>query len=47
MKFTRKVIPLKMDWTPHFQSRSFNNSNMADVQTAEVDAELAPVNVEP
>jgi hypothetical protein len=48
MKFTvGKVMPLKVTSTPYFLSRTFNHYKMAGVQTSEVDAKLAPVNVGP
>jgi hypothetical protein len=47
MKFSTKVLPLKMTSKPYFLIRIFNHYKMADVQTAEVDAKLAPVNVGP
>jgi hypothetical protein len=46
MKFGRKVVPLKVSSTPYFLIPYLNHSNMADVQTSEVDPKLAPVNVE-
>jgi hypothetical protein len=47
IKFSREVMPLKVTSTPYFLSRTFNHFKMADVQTSEVDAKLAPVNVRP
>lgn len=38
-------MPLKVTSTPHFLICSFNNSKIADVQTFDVDAKSAPVNV--
>jgi hypothetical protein len=45
MKVGKGVMPLKMTSTPYLESRIFDHSRMADVQTSEVDPELAPVNV--
>jgi hypothetical protein len=46
MKFGREVMPLKMTSTPYFLIPYLvNHSEMADVQTSEVDAKLAQVNV--
>jgi hypothetical protein len=45
MKFSTEVMPSKVTSTPYFLIPSFNHSKMADVQTSEVDAKLAPVNV--
>jgi hypothetical protein len=36
MKFIRQMMSLKMALTPHFESRSFNNSKMAGAETSEV-----------
>jgi hypothetical protein len=47
MKFNREVMPLKVISTPYFLIPYLNHSKMADVQTSEVDAKLAPVNVGP
>jgi hypothetical protein len=47
MKLGSKVMPLKVTLTPYFQSHSFNHSKIKDVQTSDVDAKLAPVNVGP
>jgi hypothetical protein len=46
MKFSREVMPLKATSTPYFLI-PYLHSIMADVQTSEVDAKLAPVNVGP
>jgi hypothetical protein len=40
-------MPLKVTSRLQFQSRSFNHSKMADVETFEVDAKFAPVSVGP
>jgi hypothetical protein len=37
-------MPLKVISKPYLQSHSFNHSKMANVQTSDVDAKLAPVN---
>jgi hypothetical protein len=47
MKFSTEVMPLKVISTPYVLIRTFNHYKMADVQTSEVDAKLAPVNVGP
>jgi hypothetical protein len=45
MKIGREVMPLKVTSRHTFKFRTFNHSKMADVQTSEVDAKLASVNV--
>jgi hypothetical protein len=47
MKIGREEIPLKVTSEPYILSRSFSCSKMAAVQTFEVDARLAPVNMGP
>jgi hypothetical protein len=47
MKFSREVMPLRMTSTPYFLIPYLQPFQMADVQTSEMDAKLAPVNVGP
>jgi hypothetical protein len=46
MKFSREVMPLKVTSKPYFLI-PYLHSKMEDVQTSEVDAKLAQVNVGP
>jgi hypothetical protein len=45
MKFGREVMPLKMTSTPYLPIPYLQAFQNGDVQTSEVDAKLAPVNV--
>jgi hypothetical protein len=47
MKLSREVMPLKVTSTPYFLIPYLKHSKMADVQTSEVDAKLAPFNAGP
>jgi hypothetical protein len=47
MKFSREVMPFKVTSMPYFLIPYLQLSKMVDVQTFEVDAKLAPVNVGP
>jgi len=42
MKFSKKVMPMRVTSTPYF-----DRSKMADVEPSEVDAKLASVSVGP
>jgi hypothetical protein len=47
MKFSREVMPLKVTSTPYFLIPYLQLFKNDGVQTPEVDAKLAPVNVGP
>jgi hypothetical protein len=47
MKFSEEVMPLKVTSTSYLLIPYLQAFKMADVQTSEVDAKLAPVNVGP
>jgi hypothetical protein len=47
MKFSTEVMPLKMTSTPYFLIQYLQPFYNGGLQTSEVDAKLAPVNVGP
>jgi hypothetical protein len=47
MKFSREVMPLKVTSTPYFLIPYLQPFQNGGLQTSEVDAKLAPVNMGP